>query len=129
MEKERQAKAAGRMMTKQEYLRLVDDHERQWSQLQAAASISWDSIPWPMLRKPHTPEEITTAAIAGYVLNTYSSGERSDKERLKEHLRRWHPDRFETKLLPKVSSSDRDRVQEGAGHVIRSLNELSTRSS
>ncbi|KAI0088808.1 hypothetical protein BDY19DRAFT_985285 [Irpex rosettiformis] len=100
-----------------------------WSRLAATDNANWFNFPWPMLKKPSNPEELTTTAISAYILNPYNPSDKSEKDRIKEHIRRWHPDRFETKLLPKVKSEDRERVKEGAGQVVRSLNELLTRSA
>jgi hypothetical protein len=128
LERQRQAKA-GQMLSKESVLQLFDDHDRQWGRLSTADSVSWTSFPWPMLKKPADPEELTTIAIAAYVLNPYNPSDKSEKDRIKEHIRRWHPDRFETKLLPKVRSEDRELVKDGAGRVVRSLNELLTQSA
>ena len=49
---------------------------------------------------------------------------RSPKDRIKEHLRRWHPDRFESKVLPRVIESEKEKVKQGAGNVVRCLNDL-----
>ena len=86
--------------------------------------LGWASFAWPVLKKPSSPEELTTSAIGAYVLNTYQSSDKSDKDRIKEHIRRWHPDRFETKVLPRVREEEREHVKEGAGNVARHLNKL-----
>jgi hypothetical protein len=49
---------------------------------------------------------------------------RTPKDRIKEHIKRWHPDRFETKLLPKVVEDEREKVKYGAGNVARYLSDL-----
>ena len=54
---------------------------------------------------------------------------RSQRDRIKEHIRRWHPDRFDTKLLPRVVEGDRENVKEGAGAVVRGLNDLLRRAN
>lgn len=128
VERERQARA-GKVMSKEDVLRLYEEHERQWLRIPTLDMLSWATFAWPMLKKPSSPEELTTTAISAYVLNPYAPGDKSEKDRIKEHIRRWHPDRFETKLLPRVRSDDREKVKEGAGQVVRSLNELLTRSS
>ena len=128
IERER-ASRAGKVLSKEDVARLFDEHERQWARMPAMDVLGWGSFAWPVLRKPSTPEELTTTAISAYVLNPYAPGDKSEKDRIKEHIRRWHPDRFETKLLPRVRSDDREKVKEGAGQVVRSLNELLTRSS
>jgi hypothetical protein len=52
----------------------------------------------------------------------WSGGKGVDmKERIKKHIRRWHPDRFETRVLPRVVERERAVVKEGADVVVRSL--------
>ncbi|KAI0795682.1 hypothetical protein C8Q75DRAFT_711719 [Abortiporus biennis] len=116
-------------MTKEDVLNLFDEHDRQWKRLPTLDILTWNSFPWPTLRKPHTVEDLSTTAMSAYVLNPHAPGDKSDKDRIKEHIRRWHPDRFETKLLPKVRADEQEMVKEGAGVVARNLNELLTRSS
>jgi hypothetical protein len=101
-----------------------------WVRLAEAEMLTWDSFPWPMLKKPTSPEEITTPGISAYILNPLGPGkEKPSKDRIKEQIRRWHPDRFETKLLPKVDSTQTDQVKAGAGAVVRCLNELLARTN
>lgn len=128
MERQRQARS-GKVMSKEEVIQLFEEHEKMWQRIPTLDMLSWSSFAWPMLKRPNTPEDLTTTAISAYVLNPNYPTDKSDKDRIKEHIRRWHPDRFETKLLPKVRSDERETVQEGAGYVVRSLNELLTRSS
>ncbi|KAJ8455186.1 hypothetical protein ONZ45_g19020 [Pleurotus djamor] len=128
-EMERQARQ-GRMLTKDEVLRIFQTHEMQWSKLPTLEQLNWDSFPWPMIKKPSTAEDITTAAVSAYVLSPhYPDKTKSDKDRIKEYIRRWHPDRFETKYLTRVTEEDKERVKEGAGTVVRNLNELLTRTN
>ncbi|KAL4264702.1 hypothetical protein AB1N83_005378 [Pleurotus pulmonarius] len=129
IEMERQARQ-GRILTKDEVLRLFQTHETQWSRLTTLEELTWDSFPWPMLKKPVSSEEITPAAVSAYVLSPYYPDKtKSDKDRIKEYIRRWHPDRFETKYLVRVVEDDRERVKEGAGTVVRNLNDLLTRTN
>lgn len=129
IEMERQARQ-GRILTKDEVHRLFQTHETQWSRLTTLEELTWDSFPWPMLKKPVSSEEITPAAVSAYVLSPhYPDKAKSDKDRIKEYIRRWHPDRFETKYLVRVLADDRERVKEGAGTVVRNLNDLLTRTN
>ncbi|EMD31930.1 hypothetical protein CERSUDRAFT_37398, partial [Gelatoporia subvermispora B] len=99
-----------------------------WPRLQAMEALTWDAFPWPVFKKPDTPEDLTTSAISAYVLSPHhpSDAQKAPKDRIKDHIKRWHPDRFETKLLRKVREDERERVKEGAGLVARNLNELLT---
>ncbi|KAF8881248.1 hypothetical protein BD779DRAFT_1445686 [Infundibulicybe gibba] len=119
-------------MSKEDVIQLFDTHERQWTRLATLDELRWESFPWPMLKKPSVPEEITSVAISAYILSPHypeKDKSRPTKDRIKEHIRRWHPDRFETKLLPKVAEDEKEKVKEGAGFVVRSLNDLLTRSN
>src|ERR1700722_1951782 len=134
LERERQAKAAtsGRIPTKEDVIRLFATHERQWAMLPNQEDLHWGSFPWPMLKMANNPTDLTEGAIGAYVGSLFHPGDKSKsmKERIKDHIRRWHPDRFDTRLLPKVVEEERAMVKEGAGAVVRSLtNLLMTNSS
>ncbi|KAJ4468766.1 hypothetical protein J3R30DRAFT_3304666, partial [Lentinula aciculospora] len=101
-----------------------------WEKLPEYTELRWDIFPWPMLNKPLSPEDITYAAVDAYLSSPYHpEKEKQQKDRIKEQIRKWHPDRFETKLLPKVIEEDKVRVKEGAGSVARNLNDLLTKSN
>ncbi|THV03919.1 hypothetical protein K435DRAFT_650133 [Dendrothele bispora CBS 962.96] len=116
-------------MTKDDVIAMFDNHERLWQRMSTTDQLRWDHFPWPMFQRPVSPEEITLTAISAYILSPhYPEKDRSrpEKDRIKEHIRRWDPDRFETKMLSKVIESDKEKVREGAGFVVRSLNDLLT---
>ncbi|KAF5393210.1 hypothetical protein D9757_000514 [Collybiopsis confluens] len=46
------------------------------------------------------------------------------KERLREAFLRFHPDKFEGRLMPRVKPSERTQVREALGIVVRVLNDL-----
>ncbi|KII84642.1 hypothetical protein PLICRDRAFT_117606 [Plicaturopsis crispa FD-325 SS-3] len=125
-------KQAGKIPTKEEIVQLFQTHERQWTRIKSSTdSLTWDSFPWPMLKRPNSVEELTTLAISGYILSPLYPGDKtkSSKDRIKEHIRRWHPDRFDTQMLPRVVEAQKEKVKEGAGLVARGLSELLTRSN
>lgn len=129
-EMKRQAQM-GKILSKDDVLQLFEVHERQWAALPTLDELGWYSFPWPVWKKPRDPEDLTSTHIGAYVLSQYYPGDnaKSSKDRIKEHIRRWHPDRFETKYLPKVRLGDREKVKVGAGVVVRVLNEMLTRSN
>ncbi|KAK7467608.1 hypothetical protein VKT23_004661 [Stygiomarasmius scandens] len=131
LERERLNRAA-KTMTKEDVIAMFEHHERLWQRMGTIDELRWDHFPWPMFKRPASPEEITFTAISAYILSPHypeKDKSRPEKDRIKEHIRRWHPDRFETKMLPKVIDSDKERVREGAGFVVRSLNDLLTKSN
>ncbi|KAG6909003.1 hypothetical protein DXG01_002389 [Tephrocybe rancida] len=106
-------------------------HERQWNVLLSpiATNLQWGSIPWPMFTSPKSPADITLAAVTTYLRPPVHPREKDEpqKDRLRLQIRRWHPDGFETKCLPRVVESDRQKVKEGVGAVFRSLTDILTR--
>ena len=129
LEREREAKTS-KVISGDDLLRLFESHEEKWRSLKSSTGMGWDSFPWPVFKRPSAPDDISTPSVSAYVLSPYYPCERSksSKDRIKDHIKRWHPDRFETKILPRVAEEERDKVKEGAGTVVRSLNELLNRN-
>lgn len=112
--------------------KLYEAHERQWADLPTLEFLNWYNFPWPVSPKPKSPDDLLAAGIHNYVLSQYQLVNKSSKtlkDHIKEHIRRWHPDRFETRYLPKVIQGEREKVKEGAGLVARALNDLLKKSS
>lgn len=126
-EREREAKAS-KILSADDVIRLIEAHDRKWRELKASENLGWNSFPWPVFKRPSEPEDITTISVSAYVLSRHSPSEKSSKDRIKDHIKRWHPDKFETKVLPKVVEEEREKVKEGAGVVVRCLNELLNRN-
>ncbi|KIJ42347.1 hypothetical protein M422DRAFT_171115 [Sphaerobolus stellatus SS14] len=99
-------------------------YDNAWSTMAASTQLRFRSIPWPVLAQVTMPEQLIPVKIAGFILNPQHSQGKSRKDRLREALLRWHPDRFETKWLKKVVEEERDMVKEGVGNVVRVLNDL-----
>lgn len=124
---EEKFRRAGTMLTKEDVHKLFQRHEIMWSHLNSFGELTWDSFPWPMLSKPTCAEDITEAAVSKYVQSPYypeRDPTKTEKDHVREYIRRWHPDRFETKMLPKVVEGDKEKVKAGAGEVARALNEI-----
>ncbi|KAJ6608294.1 hypothetical protein B0H10DRAFT_1816148 [Mycena sp. CBHHK59/15] len=121
---------AGRIPTKEEVIRTYQLHEQQWAKMSSHSEVTWDMLPWPMLRKPGSPEEITSGAVDAYILSPhYPDPDKSTKDRVRLQLRRWHEDHFNQKVLSKVSDRDKERVKQAAGTVTRNLNSLLERAN
>ena len=99
-------------------------YEQNWAAISSSSgSLSFSSIPWPTLNRPSGPSSITLEAISSFLLSDAHSNSQKPKERIKEALRRWHPDRF-VRFLRRVLPEDRAVVEEAVGVVARCLNEL-----
>ena len=127
LERNREVKA-GKHLSKEEADWQFETHHRQRSEVYNFDALRWDSFPWPILKSSFVPDELTTTA---YVLSPHYPGDagKTLRDRIKEHIKRWHPDCFDTKLLPKVVEGEREKVKHVAGLVARCLNDLLTRSN
>jgi hypothetical protein len=99
-------------------------YERRWTTVASeGGQLKFKSIPWPTTVQPRNVQEITPDAITKFVFSSAHSEGMSRKERVKNALRRWHPDRF-GRMLSRVDEKDKRAVERGVGIVARRLNEL-----
>ncbi|KAF8839101.1 hypothetical protein BDN67DRAFT_906212 [Paxillus ammoniavirescens] len=149
-QREERRKMERQMRRKEEYRQF---YEQRWKELldpqaQEGQPLTFADIPWPLFTgqplsshrssSDHvltlTIEEITAEAVSAFLLSdidnllptTPNSSEikRRDRDKLKETLLRFHPDKFEGRLMRRVLAGDRDRVKEAVGQVARVLNTL-----
>lgn len=104
--------------------------------------LAFGDIPWPVLAAYHqrrvvgtTPnlrvDDLTTEAVATFLspapaglLRDTDGGKKVRKDKLKEAMRRFHPDKFEGRFIHRVRRENREMVIEGIGQVSRILNSL-----
>ncbi|EIM79983.1 uncharacterized protein STEHIDRAFT_31057, partial [Stereum hirsutum FP-91666 SS1] len=81
------------------------------------------SIRWPMIVQPDTPDDIKVEKIKKFVLSPSHSEGRPNKQRVKDALLRWHPDKFQ-RVLEKVKPGEVEKVLLGADLVVKHLNAI-----
>ncbi|KAF9516629.1 hypothetical protein BS47DRAFT_1340507 [Hydnum rufescens UP504] len=109
-----------------------ESYVSRWKFLSSSASSSKTSrlllfgdIPWPIYStRGFKPHEITKERVGRFILSRFHSTDKSPRERLRSALILWHPDKFDTKWLPRVDPSEQALVKEGVSAVVRALNEL-----
>lgn len=116
-------------LNEEEFVNLVIFHDQQWDRIATLAHLQWSDFPWPVLSfsGPTRMEDLTLEAVGDYVFAPLRlhHDRAMCKDRLKEIIRKWHPDRFEVKYLARVADLDeKEMVREGAGMVVRFLNDL-----
>lgn len=92
-----------------------------------AASLSLAQFPWPVLHAVRSADDISTDAVYDFLFNVSAPVSTHPKERLKQEILRWHPDKFNTKVVQFALPADRARILDIAGRVARVLNELKAR--
>lgn len=123
LEREQWRRQQEREMTAQQ---AWDLYERRWQTAWDESDdgdLTFASIPWPMHPQPLSPTELDGAQVRAFILSPSHSQNKGHKQRLREQLLRFHPDRFEGRWLSRVRESDRAAVQQGVNMVARFLND------
>jgi len=121
-------------------------YEDKWHQLLTSSntmSLTFKTIPWPMLNSPSRPDDIKVSSIKSFVLSSNAvhlhphpvvvaatelgESQKQIRQRravLRAAILRWHPDKFLSRYLGMVVEEEREMVKEGVEMVIRGLNEI-----
>ena len=97
-------------------------------------TLGFDDIPWPIaaaqcqeeqsdLGMPRSinVEELTAEAITAFLL---PAGKEGRKEKLRESILRFHPDKFEGRFMKLIKDDEKVKVKEAIGQVSRVLGSL-----
>ncbi|KAH7883215.1 hypothetical protein F5I97DRAFT_1816081 [Phlebopus sp. FC_14] len=145
----REQRRRGKEKRREEEYRIY--YDKRWKELldpqtEEQEPFSFAQIPWPLLAAQHlvannapqkylAVEEFTVEAISAFILpssrnppaTSPKAGEnerRERKDRLRETMLRFHPDKFEGRMMQRVLARDKDRIKEAVGQVARALNTL-----
>ena len=123
-------------------------YETRWKELLAPSSaallqddLRFEDVPWPVLvlsahdnpatRTTALVTDFSTDAISAFLLPP-SEGVDADgadaakrrKDKLRETMLRYHPDKFEGRVMQRVQEADRGIVKEAVGIVARTVNAM-----
>ena len=102
-------------------------YEETWRKINSSSdSITFQSMPWPLVEKPQTPNDLRDAsAIAKFLFETLGikGSSVTRKDRLRSSLLRWHPDKLGG-LLNRVPEDGLSAVKDGIDAVVMSLMSL-----
>ena len=88
---------------------------------------SFRDVPWPVLQTPSQPADITRAQVENFFLapDIYGNVDsRTQVQVLRREMRNWHPDRFNSTVLPLVYEDQLPLIMEGSLVVSGILIEL-----
>lgn len=105
-------------------------YELKWVELKSNQTlkdiVAFLEFPFPVFGVPMEPSAITYERVREFVFHTSRSGNTGKTHRaiLKTEVLRWHPDRFNALVRPKVREADWPLVEEAAGLVARCVTQL-----
>jgi hypothetical protein len=108
-------------------------YEETWANLRSNVAgkepLGFCDIPWPVFGDARRGIGLTEERVREFVchpLQEYVRGPGGGQAKaIRSEMLRWHPDKFEGKVLVRVVKADREAVKEAAGHVTRILTQLS----
>ena len=115
-----------------------DDYETRWDTLLSPNEttdrfLTFQDIPWPCHAAYSTSDDrhfsldgLTIDSISEFLFRSAKEPTESPQKikAIRETLLRFHPDKFEGRVMSRVSEADKARVQDGIGIVVRTLNEM-----
>jgi hypothetical protein len=103
-------------------------YERKWDELRkngvADEQIRFCHVPWPVFGDVRRVDDVTRERVLAFVLHERERGDEQARA-VRSEMLRWHPDKFNGKVLRKVIEGDREAVRDTAGHVVRILTRFS----
>jgi hypothetical protein len=101
-------------------------YESRWERLatDSRVALGFHDIPWPTITKASNLSNLTTDQIGRLILSSCHSPSKSTKERLRNAMLTWHPDKFEGRWIQRVREEEKENVRDGVKSVMRCLNEL-----
>ncbi|KAG8743447.1 hypothetical protein FRC10_012026 [Ceratobasidium sp. 414] len=133
MEREAEERRARRQQVKDQQ-HVVDAwiaYDTRWAQLRAEQAqpgeLAFTDLPWPSYpppKLPLSPEALSKQAISAFLLSPLHSIGKPRRQRLREALLLYHPDRFVAKWMGLIWEKDAPPVQEAVGRVARVLTGL-----
>lgn len=94
------------------------------SQTRASSSLRFTDVPWPMHPPPNDPSLLTKSALSLFLFSKDHSHDKTRKQRIREALLAYHPDRFVGRYMPAIRAEDQKEVQETVVIVTGFLNAL-----
>ena len=92
-----------------------------------AIRLRFEDIPWPISTKAIeiSLEAFTKDSISAFLLFIPLDVETLPKDIVRTSLLRFHPDKFESRVLARVMTEDMDRTRQAADAVVKILNDIS----
>lgn len=117
-----------------------DDYKTRWDVLLSTDEVAghplkFRDVPWPCHAAYSTSDadgqnfsldDLTIDNISEFLFSCAKEATEPTQKikTIRETLLRFHPDKFEGRVMSRVSEAERTKVQEGIGIVVRTLNEL-----
>ncbi|CAE6405903.1 unnamed protein product [Rhizoctonia solani] len=103
-------------------------YEDSWTELStsdARMRLTFHNIPWPVFSQPSGVAQLNSKAIGAFLLSSlHDGGGSTRRERIRNAMRLWHPDKWMGRYMTRVDPRHVQSVKDGVNAVARALTEL-----
>lgn len=105
-------------------------YEQRWIMLLSptvntnAPLLRFSDIPWPTHSNTTLEDNLTPSSILTFLMLDDGHKARVKKDVLRDAVLRFHPDKFESRVLNRVHPDEQDHVKTTAGTVLRAVQEI-----
>ncbi|KZT59552.1 hypothetical protein CALCODRAFT_481443 [Calocera cornea HHB12733] len=111
-----------------------EGYEARWAELallsptspgaSGTVGMGFSDLPWPCSPAPSSPADLSPIKVQRFILSPSHSPSLGPKERVRQALLRWHPDKFEGRWMRRCREGERQSVREGVLMVVNALGEV-----
>lgn len=105
-------------------------YEEFWASLatsNAPVRLTFHNIPWPVFSPPSSVSHLNSRTVGAFVLSSlHDGGGSTRRDRVRNAMRLWHPDKWVGRYMTKVDPRHAQAVKDGVNAVARALTELLT---
>ncbi|QRV81956.1 hypothetical protein RhiJN_09971 [Ceratobasidium sp. AG-Ba] len=102
-------------------------YEERWAAISNNDSVrlNFHNIPWPVFSPPQQVSQLNTRTIGAFILSSlHEGGGGTRRERVRNAMRLWHPDKWMARHMAKVDPRHAQVVRDGVNAVAGALTEL-----
>ncbi|KAF8755522.1 hypothetical protein RHS01_05233 [Rhizoctonia solani] len=103
-------------------------YEDTWTELSnsdAPVRLNFHNIPWPAFSQPTGVAQLNSRSIGAFLLSSlHDGGGSTRRERIRNAMRLWHPDKWMGRYMGRVDPRHAQSVKDGVNAVARALTEL-----
>ncbi|KZS97125.1 hypothetical protein SISNIDRAFT_482062 [Sistotremastrum niveocremeum HHB9708] len=109
----------------------LEQYDKRWADLLHPTTtgtphptLTFDDVPWPSFTSPQPEEDLNISVVSEFLFSPLRPTPKNRKEILRESILRWHPDKFEGRVLAFVQPQDAEAVRQLSAAVMQSLRRL-----
>ncbi|RCH82242.1 hypothetical protein CU097_005073 [Rhizopus azygosporus] len=102
------------MERERRYQTTIEEYDKKWKDLEELSEIKRKDIPWPIQGRSFSFD-----SVRSFFMNNSKESTNDLKKRVRQEQRRYHPDKFMTRVMSRFKGSENDKQQ-----IMTHMNEI-----